>query len=102
MHVHPCAAACPCNLRLQALLNELEMMARLRHPNIVTFVEYFLQDDPAKPHHGACIIVMELLEGPDMMDFIDEHGGFTVAEAKACICLNLYGPTALSAVVHSG
>lgn len=67
---------------MQALLNELEMMSALQHPNVVSFVEYFLQDDPAQPHAGACIIVMELLEGPDMMDFIDEAGGFTRDDAK--------------------
>jgi serine/threonine protein kinase len=71
---------------VQALLNELEMMLKLRHPNIVSFVEYFLQDDVAEKHFGACIIVMQLLEGPDMMDYIDETGGFPRESAKVCDC----------------
>lgn len=69
-------------MHVQALMNELEMMARLQHPNIVRFVEYFLQDDPAAPHYGACIIVMDLLEGPDMMDYIDEADEFTAEDAR--------------------
>ena len=63
-------------------MNELEMMARLRHPNIVRFVEYFLQDDTSATHYGACIIVMDLLEGPDMMDYIDEADEFTAEDAR--------------------
>lgn len=69
---------------VQALQNELEMMLKLRHPNIVSFVEYFLQDDPAEKHFGACVIVMQLLEGPDMMDYIDETGGFPRDSAQVC------------------
>lgn len=63
-------------------MNELEMMARLQHPNIVRFLEYFLQDDPSAPHYGACIIIMDLLEGPDMMDYIDEADEFTAEDAR--------------------
>ena len=72
--------------RLQALLNELEMMARLEHRNIVNFVEFFLQDDAAAKHYGACIIVMHLLAGPDMMDHIDDVGGFSRASARVRSC----------------
>ena len=62
------------------------MMSQLEHPNIVNFVEYFLQDDAHQAHHGACIIVMELLQGPDMMDYIDESEGFSREDAQVCIC----------------
>jgi serine/threonine protein kinase len=58
------------------------MMSELEHPNVVNFVEYFLQDDPSQQHYGACIIVMELLEGPDMMDYIDSIDGFSKDDAK--------------------
>jgi serine/threonine protein kinase len=58
------------------------MMARLQHPNIVRFVEYFLHDDRDGPHYGACVIVMDLLEGPDMMDYIDEAEQFTTEDVK--------------------
>jgi serine/threonine protein kinase len=78
------AACCP-----QALMNELELMGRLQHPNIVRFVEYFLQDDPAMPHYGACIIVMDLLEGPDMMDFIDSAGQHAFSTDEAIVRLLL-------------
>jgi serine/threonine protein kinase len=66
---------------VQALLNELELMARLQHPHIVRIHEYFLQDDPSLPHCGACVMVLDLLEGPDMMDYIDQVGGFTRDDA---------------------
>lgn len=62
---------------VQALMNELDLMGRLQHPNIVRLLEYFLQDDPALPHCGACIIVMDLLHGSDLMDYMDEVGGFS-------------------------
>jgi serine/threonine protein kinase len=71
---------------VQALLNELEMMARLQHPNIVNFVEYFLHDDSSAEHHGACVIVMNLLEGPDMMDYLDEARGFSRGDAQVRTC----------------
>lgn len=58
-------------------MNELDLMGRLQHPNIVRLLEYFLQDDPSLPHCGACIIVMDLLEGADLMDYIDEAAGFS-------------------------
>jgi serine/threonine protein kinase len=62
-------------------------MSKLQHPNVVNFVEYFLQDDRSKEHYGACIIVMELLEGPDMMDYIDSIDGFSNDQAKVCSSL---------------
>lgn len=58
-------------------MNELDLMGRLQHPNIVRLREYFLQDDPALPHCGACIIVMDLLRGSDLMDYFDDVGGLS-------------------------
>lgn len=58
-------------------MNELDLMGRMQHPNIVRLLEYFLQDDPGLPHCGACIIVMDLLRGSDLMDYFDDAGGLS-------------------------
>eukprot|EP00873_Tetraselmis_striata_P004109 jgi/Tetstr1/424373/TSEL_014934.t1 len=54
-------------MTLREISNELHLMCQLNHPNIVRAQEFFIQD-------GQCLIVMQLLEGPELMDALVEVG----------------------------
>lgn len=54
-------------MTLREISNELHLMCKLNHPNIVKIHEFFLQD-------AQCLIVMQLLEGPELMDALIEIG----------------------------
>lgn len=55
------------HMTLREISNELHLMCQLNHPNIVRAQEFFIQD-------GQCLIVMQLLEGPELMDALVEVG----------------------------
>lgn len=54
-------------LSLREINNELSMMCKLSHPNIIKIHEFFVQD-------GQCFVVMQLLQGPELMDALVEIG----------------------------
>lgn len=57
------------------IINELALMQRLSHPNIINVHEFFLTET-------KCYIVMDLLTGPELMDALEEHGEYTEREVK--------------------
>ena len=46
-------------------------MATLRHENVIDIIDYFKEDD------HTYVIVMELLKGENLEDFIKSHGGIS-------------------------
>ena len=59
----------------EEIINELALMQRLSHPNIINVHEFFLTET-------KCYIVMDLLSGPELMDALEEHGEYTEADVK--------------------
>ena len=57
------------------ILNELKLMQQLDHPNIVHMKEYFI-------NAGICYVVMEILQGQDLMDHLIDLGKHTEEDAK--------------------
>jgi len=62
-------------------MREAQAVNRIGHPNIVTIID-FAETDPAHPYY-----VMELLEGVDLREFLNQHGRFSPRET-----LELLGP----------
>ncbi len=57
---------------------EVEVAARLTHPNIVTAYD-------AGTYEGACYLVMEYVDGPDLSTLLQRRGPLPVAKAVHCI-----------------
>ena len=53
--------------------NEIEVMKKLEHPNIVYIKEYFVQS-------GKFYIVMSWLKGGELLDALLDLGNYTVRE----------------------
>ena len=62
----------------QRFAREVEVAARLTHPNIVTAYD-------AGMHEGACYLVMEYVDGPDLSTLLQHRGPLPVAKAVHCI-----------------
>ena len=60
----------------EEIINELTLMQRLDHPNLVKIHEYFLTTT-------SCFIVMDILEGPEMMEALEEHGEYKESDVCA-------------------
>jgi serine/threonine protein kinase len=64
---------------LARFVRESRACAQLRHPNIVSILDYNA-DDPLRP-----FLVMELLSGPSLKDELAERGRFPVEELQRII-----------------
>ena len=64
---------------LERFVRESRACAQLRHPNIVSILDYNA-DDPQRP-----FLVMELLSGPSLKDELAEKRRFPVAELQRII-----------------
>ena len=62
----------------QRFAREVEVAARLTHPNIVTAYD-------AGMHEGACYLVMEYVDGPDLSTLLQRRGPLPPAKAVHCI-----------------
>jgi|TARA_B110000503_G_scaffold136037_1_gene217685 serine/threonine protein kinase len=90
-------------MSMAEMQNELVMMQQLSgHPNIVTVKEFFTEDadgratsgvaqhakdredpeDRAHPESGIVHVVMELLEGQELVTAIEEHGLYDESDAR--------------------
>ena len=90
-------------MSMAEMTNELIMMQQLSgHPNIVTVKEFFTEDargrttsgvapsasaemassDPKSDDDGVVHVVMELLEGQELVDAIEQHGLYDESDAK--------------------
>jgi len=61
-------------LKKQNLINELEILKRLKHPNIIKFKGFYESE-----HH--LFIVMERAIGQNLCSYIKNHGRLTESEA---------------------
>ena len=59
----------------QAILNEIEILKQIDHPNIVKLIDVF------EDERHFCLI-MELMEGGELFDLIVEKDHFSEAEAR--------------------
>eukprot|EP00241_Pyramimonas_parkeae_P004398 CAMPEP_0114265770 /NCGR_PEP_ID=MMETSP0058-20121206/24152_1 /TAXON_ID=36894 /ORGANISM="Pyramimonas parkeae, CCMP726" /LENGTH=955 /DNA_ID=CAMNT_0001383003 /DNA_START=387 /DNA_END=3254 /DNA_ORIENTATION=- len=59
----------------QIIDNEIGLVSKLDHPNIIKIKEYFI-------NFSKCYIVMDLLEGPVLLDALLEMGKYTEKDAK--------------------
>jgi len=59
----------------QIIDNEIGLVQKLEHPNIIKLKEYFI-------NFNKCYIVMDLLEGPVLLDALLEMGKYTETDAK--------------------
>ncbi len=64
---------------IERFVRESRVCAQLRHPNIVSILDYNA-DDPQRP-----FLVMELLSGPSLRDELAERGRFPVEELQRII-----------------
>ncbi|OON21730.1 hypothetical protein X801_02372, partial [Opisthorchis viverrini] len=64
--------------RKEALENEIEVLRRLQHPNIVQLIEV-LEDDE------CYYLVMELVTGGELFDRIVQKGSYTERDASSLI-----------------
>jgi eukaryotic-like serine/threonine-protein kinase len=62
----------------QRFTREVEVAARLTHPNIVTAYD-------AGMYEGACYLVMEYVDGPDLSTLLQRRGPLPPAKAVNCI-----------------
>ena len=67
--------------RLDMLINEINVMKEVQHPNIVNFLDCYLVKD-------SLWVVMEYMEGGMLTDIIDKHK-FTEPQI-ATICLEVW------------
>ena len=74
--------------------DELEMLQRMKHPNIVRFHDWFesrvscilrIYVDQAKPKQDKYYIVTQLATGGELFDRICEYGKFTEKDASHTI-----------------
>jgi len=68
------AAALKDEEAVRRFYREVEVAARLMHPNIVTALD-------AREHHGTHYLVMEYVEGKDLGRIVQEHGPLPVEQA---------------------
>ncbi len=80
------------NWGLERFLDEAQMMARFKHPNIVQ-VQHFFQS------HGTAYIVMEYVKGETLDDLLKQRGTLTEQELKDILLPLLAG---LMAVHEAG
>ena len=59
--------------------NEIEVMKKLEHPNVVYIKEYFVQS-------GKFYIVMSWLKGGELLDALLDLGSYTVRSSSARAC----------------
>eukprot|EP00959_Pyramimonas_sp_CCMP1952_P294288 6155686-Pyramimonas_sp.AAC.1 len=62
----------------QIIDNEIGLVQKLDHPNIIKLKEYFI-------NFNKCYIVMDLLEGPVLLDALLEMGKYTEKDAKVIL-----------------
>jgi serine/threonine protein kinase len=55
--------------------NEIDVMRKLQHPNVIYVKEYFVQS-------GKFYIVMSLLKGGELLDALLDLGNYTEEDAK--------------------
>ena len=71
--------ACPCSAQVMGLKDsraahlrgvrrEVEYAASVQHPNVVRLLDFFAEE-------ARLVIVWELIEGPDLLDLLNERGG---------------------------
>ncbi|CAM1507014.1 Fc.00g066550.m01.CDS01 [Cosmosporella sp. VM-42] len=60
----------------QKVENEMKIMRRVEHPNIVKYIENFDWDD------RLLIIIMEYVQGGDLGKFISDHGALNEVEVR--------------------
>jgi len=86
------------SMSFEEIMNEIELVAHLQHPNIVKYHEYFINPSSAasalqtEERSGAegrsegrtfVYIVMDLLEGPTLVDALARlKGGYTEADVR--------------------
>lgn len=63
---------------LAALVDEVSIMKRLRHPNLVRFVEFYIEPD-------TYYLVQELMTGGELFDRIVAKGVYTEDEARGYV-----------------
>jgi len=59
---------------INSLLNEISVLAKLDHPNIIKLYEYFIDDE-------NIYIVTEICRGGELFDRIVEHEFFSELQA---------------------
>lgn len=76
-------------------LREAQTAAQIRHPNVVTIHDYGI-------HEGQPYIVMELLEGHDLKEEIQNHGALPPSRALPlfCACLDALGEGHEHQIIH--
>ncbi|KAJ8518308.1 hypothetical protein ONZ45_g4597 [Pleurotus djamor] len=65
------------NTKKNAFFREISIMEKLKHPNICELREVFIQKD-----NGTINLVLELVEGGDLLDYILNNNGLSEAAAK--------------------
>jgi tetratricopeptide (TPR) repeat protein len=70
------AAAIP--QRVERFRSEARNTARLRHPNIVRLLDF-------GEHHGSLFLAMELVDGPNLQDYLQQHGPMPVSTALSIL-----------------
>lgn len=82
---------------LERFRREAQLAARIRHPNVVEIYDFGVLGDQVSP-----FIVMELLDGHDMQDELDERGGMPPTRALPLFCsaLDALGEAHRLGIVH--
>lgn len=65
---------------LHRFRREAKLSARLQHPNVVQTLEAGVEESSGQPW-----IAMELLPGPNLADWVREHGALSFAQARAVL-----------------
>jgi serine/threonine protein kinase len=77
-HSHP-------SLNLKTLKKEIEILAALKHPNIVNLIEFQESADYVKKNgqsYKAVAIVMELVPGGELFEYVADSGRFSEETAR--------------------
>lgn len=77
-HSHP-------SLNLKTLKKEIEILAALKHPNIVNLIEFQENADYVKKNgqsYKAVAIVMELVPGGELFEYVADSGRFSEETAR--------------------
>lgn len=62
-------------LTFDEIMNEIELVQKLKHNNVVNINEYFV-------NAGTCYIVMDLLQGPELMQALQSRDHYSEADVK--------------------
>eukprot|EP01052_Picozoa_sp_SAG31_P024858 SAG31_NODE_2142_length_6344_cov_1.986709_5_plen_368_part_00 len=65
----------PDPLTFDEIMNEIELVQKLSHPNVVNIHEYFV-------NRSTCYIVMDLLQGPELMEALQMKDKYTEADVR--------------------